>query len=50
VIAERAEAGTFDLLVMGAYGHSRMRSLIIGSASARTEISQTYVAICPIRI
>ncbi len=26
VIAERAEAGTFDLLVMGAYGHSRMRS------------------------
>jgi len=31
VISERAEA--FDLLVMGAYGHSRIRNLIIGSTT-----------------
>jgi nucleotide-binding universal stress UspA family protein len=33
VISERAEAGTFDLLVMGAYGHSRIRTLVIGSTT-----------------
>lgn len=33
VIASRVEAGDVDLLVMGAYGHSRIRSLIIGSTT-----------------
>ena len=33
VIASRVEAGGIDLLVMGAYGHSRIRSLIIGSTT-----------------
>ena len=32
-IADRAEAHDFDLLVMGAYGHSRIRSLLIGSTT-----------------
>ncbi len=33
VIARRAEADGLGLLVMGAYGHSRIRSLIIGSTT-----------------
>lgn len=33
VIAERVEADDIDLLVMGAYGHSRIRSFIIGSTT-----------------
>ncbi|WP_127561957.1 universal stress protein [Nioella ostreopsis] len=32
-IAERAEAHDFDLLIMGAYGHSRIRNLFIGSTT-----------------
>lgn len=34
VIAAHAEADHIDLLVMGAYGHSRIRSLFIGSTTA----------------
>jgi nucleotide-binding universal stress UspA family protein len=33
VIAAHAEADHIDLLIMGAYGHSRIRSLIIGSTT-----------------
>ena len=33
VLAKLIEAEGFDLLVMGAYGHSRIRSLIIGSTT-----------------
>lgn len=33
VIANAVETENFDLLVMGAYGHSRIRSLIIGSTT-----------------
>jgi nucleotide-binding universal stress UspA family protein len=33
VIAEAVEAEGIDLLVMGAYGHSRIRNLIIGSTT-----------------
>jgi len=33
VISRRVEAGGVDLLVMGAFGHSRIRSLIIGSTT-----------------
>lgn len=33
VLAAMVEAEPFDLLVMGAYGHSRVRSLIIGSTT-----------------
>jgi nucleotide-binding universal stress UspA family protein len=33
VITSRVEEGGIDLLVMGAYGHSRIRSLIIGSTT-----------------
>lgn len=33
VIGEMADAGETDLLVMGAYGHSRIRNLIIGSTT-----------------
>ncbi|WP_420024441.1 universal stress protein (plasmid) [Cereibacter azotoformans] len=32
-LEEKIEAEGFDLLVMGAYGHSRIRSLIIGSTT-----------------
>jgi len=32
-IARRVETDAIDLLVMGAYGHSRIRSLIIGSTT-----------------
>lgn len=32
-IAQAVEEGGFDLLVMGAYGHSRIRNLIIGSTT-----------------
>jgi nucleotide-binding universal stress UspA family protein len=34
VIGSRVELGGIDLLVMGAYGHSRIRSLIVGSTTA----------------
>jgi nucleotide-binding universal stress UspA family protein len=34
VIGDRVELGGIDLLVMGAYGHRRIRSLIVGSATA----------------
>ena len=33
VIADRAEAHDLDLLIMGAYGHSRIRNLFIGSTT-----------------
>ncbi|MCF8477086.1 MAG: universal stress protein [Pseudolabrys sp.] len=33
VIAAKVEALSIDLLVMGAYGHSRIRSLVIGSTT-----------------
>ena len=33
LIADRAEAHDFDLLIMGAYGHSRIRNLFIGSTT-----------------
>ncbi len=33
VIADMADAGETDLLIMGAYGHSRIRNLIIGSTT-----------------
>lgn len=33
VIGMKADAGEIDLLVMGAYGHSRIRNLIIGSTT-----------------
>lgn len=33
VIAEKVEKGDYDLLLMGAYGHSRIRNLIIGSTT-----------------
>ncbi|WP_367717443.1 universal stress protein [Nitratireductor sp. GISD-1A_MAKvit] len=33
VISERVESENYGLLVMGAYGHSRIRSLIIGSTT-----------------
>lgn len=35
VIAEAVEAEHYDLLVMGAYGHSRIRNLIIGSTTTQ---------------
>jgi nucleotide-binding universal stress UspA family protein len=35
VIAREVEVSQFDLLVMGAYGHSRIRSLIIGSTTTQ---------------
>lgn len=34
VIAAHAEAGDFDLLGMGAYGHSRIRRLVVGSTTS----------------
>jgi nucleotide-binding universal stress UspA family protein len=34
VIGNRVELGGIDLLVMGAYGHSRIRNLIVGSTTA----------------
>ncbi len=34
VISSRIEAGGIDMLVMGAYGHSRIRNLIIGSTTS----------------
>ena len=33
IIAARADVGEVDLLIMGAYGHSRIRNLIIGSTT-----------------
>ena len=38
-IARRVEADGIDLLVMGAYGHSRIRSLVIGPTT--TELIHT---------
>lgn len=35
VISEQVKGGAADLLVMGAYGHSRIRSLIIGSTTTQ---------------
>lgn len=34
VIAAEVAAGGIDLLVMGAYGHSRIRTLVIGSTQS----------------
>jgi nucleotide-binding universal stress UspA family protein len=34
LIASAVETDDIDLLVMGAYGHSRIRRLIIGSTTA----------------
>ena len=34
VIAAKVESDGIDLLAMGAYGHSRMRTLIIGSTTS----------------
>jgi nucleotide-binding universal stress UspA family protein len=34
VIAREGERDDVDLLVMGAYGHSRMRSFLIGSTTS----------------
>lgn len=33
VIGDKADGGEIDLMVMGAYGHSRIRNLIIGSTT-----------------
>ena len=33
VICEKIKSGGIDLLLMGAYGHSRIRNLIIGSTT-----------------
>ncbi|MEM6491338.1 MAG: universal stress protein [Pseudomonadota bacterium] len=41
VILERLEATEADLLIMGAYGHSRIRQLIIGSTTT------TVIRACP---
>lgn len=35
VISEAVEKDSYDLLVMGAYGHSRIRNLIIGSTTTQ---------------
>jgi len=35
VIAAKTEDGSIDMLVMGAYGHSRIRSMIIGSTTTQ---------------
>lgn len=39
VIAGKVEREHFDLLVMGAYGHSRIRSMIIGSTTTQMLLS-----------
>lgn len=39
VIAQTVDAGGFDLVVMGAYGHSRIRNFVIGSTT--TELIRT---------
>jgi nucleotide-binding universal stress UspA family protein len=36
VILDEVEREGIDLLVMGAYGHSRIRTLIIGSTTTAT--------------
>jgi len=33
VLGKLVETESFDMLVMGAYGHSRIRSLVIGSTT-----------------
>jgi len=35
VIAETVDESSIDLLIMGAYGHSRIRNLIIGSTTTQ---------------
>jgi len=35
IIAETVETDNYDLLIMGAYGHSRIRNLIIGSTTTQ---------------
>jgi len=35
IISEKTKSDNFDMLVMGAYGHSRIRSLIIGSTTTQ---------------
>jgi len=35
VIAETAEAGRFDLVLMGSHGHSGLGSLLLGSVASR---------------
>ncbi|WP_166417374.1 universal stress protein [Cochlodiniinecator piscidefendens] len=44
VIAEKSKSGDVDMLVMGAYGHSRIRNLIIGSTT--TEMIRS----CPVPV
>jgi len=44
VIANRVAAESIDLLVMGAYGHSRIRNLIVGSTTTQV------VSNCPIGV
>ncbi|MGV8940735.1 MAG: universal stress protein [Lysobacter sp.] len=44
VIAEQVAARSIDLLVMGAYGHSRIRNLIVGSTTTQV------VRNCPIAV
>ena len=44
VIAEQVAARSIDLLVMGAYGHSRIRNLIVGSTTTQV------VRGCPIAV
>ena len=34
IIADKVDSDGFDLVIMGAYGHSRIRNLIIGSTTA----------------
>ncbi|MDN5567279.1 MAG: universal stress protein [Paracoccus sp. (in: a-proteobacteria)] len=38
-LSSRIESDAYDLLVMGAYGHSRIRSMIIGSTTTQMLIS-----------
>ena len=35
VITQQVESGGFDLVIMGAYGHSRIRNMIIGSTTTQ---------------
>ncbi|HZE93026.1 MAG TPA: universal stress protein [Rhizobacter sp.] len=41
VIAETAEAGKFELLVMGSHGHSALGSLMLGSVTARVMVQSS---------
>ncbi len=44
VIAERVASQSIDLLVMGAYGHSRIRNLVVGSTTTQV------IRSCPIAV